>query len=348
MTAAKPSTFLIATRSRALALAPVAALLSLTALSTVACSSSKPALAPEVTAHAINQSIMACGERLFVGAPVVLWTDSMGYSAYETTLHFERPAASVKRPPNGKLRYEPGRRNRQTHEVMVEPNTGTMAELKQALDLFVVHYDVCGTSQTCFKVLHDRRALSVQFMIDVDGTIYQTLDLRDTAWHASQANSRAVGVEIAQIGAYPRTEQGDATLANWYDETPSGTYLTLPKTPGELGVLTPGFQGRPARDQKVLGRIQGEGLQQYDYTPEQYDSLVKLTATLCHYFPNIKPDAPRDAQGRVLTKRMDEQAELEFSGIVGHYHVSSRKIDPGPAFDWRRFLARVRARLTVM
>ncbi|MEM9559092.1 MAG: N-acetylmuramoyl-L-alanine amidase, partial [Planctomycetota bacterium] len=37
----------------------------------------------------------------------------------------------------------------------------------------------------------------------VDGTIYQTLDVTERAWHATKANSRSVGIEIAQIGAYP-------------------------------------------------------------------------------------------------------------------------------------------------
>ncbi len=325
----------------------IAALCSVPFLA-AACSSSNDELAPEILPEAINQSIVACGERLFVGAPVVLWTDPLGYSAYETELHFGRPRLGVERPASGELRYQPGRTNRQTGEELVTPVIGSLTQLKDALDMFVVHYDVCGTSQTCFKVLHDRRGLSVQFMIDVDGTIYQTLDMRDTAWHASQTNARSVGVEIAQIGAYPLNEKGNDTLAKWYEETALGTRLTLPKTPSELGVLTSGFVGRPARDQKILGRVQGEGLQQYDYTPEQYASLVKLTATLCHHFPKIKPDAPRDAQGRVLTVRMDEAEELEFGGIVGHYHVSKRKVDPGPAFEWRGFLARVRSRLTAM
>jgi N-acetyl-anhydromuramyl-L-alanine amidase AmpD len=322
--------------------------LSGVALLAAACSSSSSDLAPEIIPESINQSIVACGERLFVGAPVVLWTDPLGYSAYETELHFERPSVGVKRPASGELRYKPGRTNRQTGEVLVTPETGSFSQLKNALDMFVVHYDVCGTSQTCFKVLHDRRGLSVQFMIDVDGTIYQTLDLRDTAWHASQTNARSVGVEIAQIGAYPLNDAGNETLARWYEEGPTGTRLTLPKDAADLGVLTSGFEGRPARASKVLGRVQGSGLQQYDYTPEQYASLVKLTATLCHHFPKIKPDAPRDADGRVLTVRMDEAAELEFGGIVGHYHVSRQNVDPGPAFDWRGFLARVRARLTAM
>ena len=40
-------------------------------------------------------------------------------------------------------------------------------------------------------------------VLDVDGTIYQTLDVRETCWHATKANPRSIGVEIAQIGAWP-------------------------------------------------------------------------------------------------------------------------------------------------
>src|SRR5262245_43453849 len=47
--------------------------------------------------------------------------------------------------------------------------------LRKVVDQFVIHYDVCGTSRACFRVLHDTRGLSVHFLLDVDGTIYQTL-----------------------------------------------------------------------------------------------------------------------------------------------------------------------------
>ena len=34
--------------------------------------------------------------------------------------------------------------------------------------------------------------------------------------------------------------------------------------------------------------------------------------------------------------------ERRFSGIVGHFHLTEQKADPGPAFDWAAFLARTR------
>lgn len=80
-----------------------------------------------------------------------------------------------------------------------------MSLLAETVDQFVIHYDACGLSQTCFDLLQDQRDLSVHFMLDLDGTIYQTLDVKERAWHATIANTRAIGIEIANVGAYPET-----------------------------------------------------------------------------------------------------------------------------------------------
>ena len=76
------------------------------------------------------------------------------------------------------------------------------------IDLFVTHWDVCLSSSICQKVL-DKRGISVHFLIDNDGTIYQTLDTTHIAWHAGSVNSRSVGVEIANA-YYPKWQ-------SWYE-----------------------------------------------------------------------------------------------------------------------------------
>jgi len=316
------------------------------AIALSACRSGKSkGMADEVGPVPVNQSIVVAGERVHVGAPVVLWTEAKGYNAYSTSLHFGRAAEGVETPPEGKLRYKPGRSDAQGR-LIVHTGQRDLLALQGAVDMFVIHYDVCGTSQQCFKVLHDRRALSVHFMIDVDGTIYQTLDVADTAWHAAQVNSRSIGVELAQIGSYALTDEaGLATLERWYPSDANGHYIKLPKNLGDPGFRDGGFVGRPARPDRIVGPQQGHMRAQYDFTPEQYDSLVKLSATLCKKLPRIQPDAPRDLAGRILTERMDAAQEKAFQGIVGHHHVSKDKQDPGPAFDWEVFLARVKARV---
>src|SRR5205807_3371561 len=92
--------------------------------------------------------------------------------------------------------------------------------LQKVVDQFVIHFDVCGTSRQCFKILQDFRDLSVHFMLDLDGTIYQTLDLKERAWHATTSNNRSVGIEIANMGAY--TSDESKALEEWYAKDADG------------------------------------------------------------------------------------------------------------------------------
>ena len=274
--------------------------------------------------------IMVAGELIHTGAPVVLWFDPGGYDAYRVTRRFARPdqsswdAIKDALPSPNRYNDRPGK-----------PEDGWNREqLAGVVDQFVIHYDVAGASRSCFRILHDMRGLSVHFLLDVDGTIYQTLDVTERAWHATKANSRSVGIEIAQIGAYPPGEP--ETLDTWHDTDAEGTFITFPGWLGDGGVRTPNFVARPARDQRIRGVIQGRELEQYDFTDEQYESLIRLTAALNAALPEIRLDYPRDATGDLLTQAMTGDDFDAFTGLIAHYHIQTNKIDPGPAFDWDR------------
>lgn len=98
------------------------------------------------------------------------------------------------------------------------------------------------------------------------------------------------------------------------------------------------FYGHPARANLIEGNIQGVDLYQYDFTPQQYESLIKLTATLCRIFPKIECKYPRDAHGKLITHVLTEEEWKQFHGVLGHYHVQLNKTDPGPAFDWQKVI----------
>ena len=129
-----------------------------------------------------GDEIVVCGQRFHTGTPVVLWTDPGGYNGYSA------PA---------------GARFSQRAE--------SLATLKQTVDQFVLHYDACGLSRVCFDVLSERN-LSIHFMLDIDGTIYQTIDLKEQAWHATTSNPRSIGIEIANIGAYESPDAPELAL----------------------------------------------------------------------------------------------------------------------------------------
>jgi hypothetical protein len=303
-----------------------------------------------------GDEIMVCGQLVHTGAPVVLWTDPGGYDAYRVERRFvpwekasweatTQETKDIGSPNRYGLRFAPSRRPDPGGPALTTDQLERfrgggwdLKSLQDRVDQFVYHYDVCGVSRQCFKVLHDSRDLSVHFMLDVDGTIYQTLDLKERAWHATSSNSRSIGIEIANIGAYP-TNGKDNTLDQWYRKDETGkTRMVLPVWAKQEWIRTPGFIPRPSRDEAVVGTVQKQELRQYDLTPQQYASLIKLTAAICSTFPKIKCDYPRDENGRPLDHKLPDEQLVEYEGLLGHYHIQTNKTDPGPAFQWDRIV----------
>ncbi|MBL9195335.1 MAG: N-acetylmuramoyl-L-alanine amidase [Opitutaceae bacterium] len=292
-----------------------------------------------------GDEIIVAGRMFHTGTRVVTWMDPGGYDAYRVERRFapiaesgwESTAAAVKalRTPN---RY--GLRKNGLSDAEIERVRGggwDLPTLQRVVDQFVLHYDVCGISKSCFNVLHDHRGLSIHFMLDIDGTIYQTLDLKERAWHATTSNDRSVGIEIANMGAYPPADT--KPLQDWYRPGPDGQpVITVPERLGDPMLHTPDFVGRPARPAPVTGDIQNTTLVQYDLTPQQYAALIKLTAALCKVFPQISCDYPRDATGELIPRKLPDEDLARFKGVLGHYHIQTNKTDPGPALQWPKVI----------
>jgi N-acetyl-anhydromuramyl-L-alanine amidase AmpD len=314
---------------------------SLTSLAIVVCGCAT-APRPGAIAKRTGDEIVVAGQFIHTGTPVVLWMDPGGYDAYRVERRFapldqsswetSHVAAAELKTPN---RYGLRKASALTTEQLEQVRGGgwDLSLLQEVVDQFVIHFDVAGTSRQCFNTLHDVRDLSVHFMLDLDGTIYQTLDVKERAWHATSSNTRSVGIEIANVGAYPTNNS--AALREWYSHDSLGrTRITIPKRFGDGGIRTKNFVGHPARAEKVSGKIQGQELAQYDFTAQQYEALIHLTAALCKTFPKIHCDFPRDASGRLVPAKLPDEELESYQGILGHYHVQRNKVDPGPAFQW--------------
>ena len=82
------------------------------------------------------------------------------------------------------------------------------------------------------------------------------------------------------------------------------------------------FRGRERCNDFSIG-IELEGTDELPYTDAQYTILNEVTQEILFRFPDITPDR-----------------------IVGHADISpGRKTDPGPSFDWQRYL-RTRRQMT--
>ena len=162
---------------------------------------------------------------------------------------------------------------------------------------FVNHWDVCLSSKSCHDVL-EKRGISVHFLIDNDGTIYQTMDLQHAAWHAGteRTNRASVGVEITNA-FYPKYQ-------NWYKRN--------------------GFGERPIIENAW---VHGEKLDDFTgFYPQQIEALKALWKAI-HKATGIPYETPVNQFGKTSTKYEQEVAYGKFSGFVSHYHVSKRKID---------------------
>ncbi len=319
-----------------------------------------------------TDEIIVCGERFHTGVPIVLWTDQGGYNFHYTKAPVGTPAERIP----SRVRQAP-LTDEQIAEVRRDGWTPEL--LRQNVDQFVIHYSVDPTSRDTFNTLV-KRHLSVQFMLDLDGTLYQTMDAQEEAPHATKANGRSVGIEIANLGARIGST---ADLDEWYKKDAAGqTVIKVPTqlvdkdghaTPYTSGIRTKDFHGHPARSQIIKGIVQGKEYQQYDLTPQQYNSLIHLTAALCTAFPKITCEYPRqkpafgpptpqiiktgpaahpnalatlNEPGVLIPHVLTADQYEVYQGILGHYHVQLDKQDPGPAFQWDYVINSARKLLT--
>jgi len=171
------------------------------------------------------------------------------------------------------------------------------ARPKRKIRYFVNHWDVCLSSTSCQSVLN-KRGVSVHFLIDNDGTIYQTLDMQHAAWHAgsSRSNRPSVGVEISN--AY-YTKYQERYVKN-------------------------GFEERPIIEDAW---VHGKKLDPFlGFYPAQIEALKALWKAI-HNATGIPYEAPVSQFGSTSTKYEQDVTYGKFSGFVSHYHVSKSKID---------------------
>tara|TARA_B100000131_G_C18120639_1_gene612800 strand:- start:2478 stop:3425 length:948 start_codon:yes stop_codon:yes gene_type:complete len=166
--------------------------------------------------------------------------------------------------------------------------------------MFVNHWDVCLSSESCATVLN-RRGISVHFLIDNDGTIFQMLDTQHKAWHAGISNGvggnpKGVGVEISN--AYYTKYQ------SWYVKN--------------------GFGERPIQEH---GYVHGRTLDPFtDFYPVQLEALKALWKA-CHIGMGIPLEYPKNSDGYIDTGVNRECVKGTFEGVCNHYNFVRTKID---------------------
>ena len=167
---------------------------------------------------------------------------------------------------------------------------------KRKINSFVNHWDVCLNSKSCAKVLNNR-GLSVHFLIDNDGTIYQLCDINHMCFHAGgKVNKSSIGVEIANA-YYPKYQ-------SWY--------------------VKKGFGERP-----IISGETVHGRKMKDFTgfyPVQLEALKALWKSI-NKGVGLPLECPVDENEKILKKVDSRCARGSFKGFINHYHITSKKID---------------------
>ena len=265
----------------------------------------------------ISGDLIIGGQRFHVNAPVSNWYDSGWDATSERCIPTRTdPSPTGTMTADGKqtpsaVTYTARYAKRPSLHGVLTPQA-----VRAAIKQFVVHHDGCTSADMCFSVLQNERGLSCHFLIDNDGTIYQTIDLGLMAYHASDWNLYSIGVELCN--------RGDA--------------LTYPHTyeAGQYG---------PKRATKLC-RINNNTIKSFEYTDAQYDGFLRLCRELVKLFPNLPTDYPQSSPGEQLWDTLpNPNIERErYAGYIGHYHITAQKWDPGH-FDFKDFCTKLRGAL---
>lgn len=185
------------------------------------------------------------------------------------------------------------------HGVEFRAGDGHNRRRVKPITLAVWHWTAAENPPLAMARTLRKRELGVEFAIDRDGTVFQFCDplVVDTA-DAGIVNARSVGVEIVSYGMRRASRL-------W----------TIPK------------RGKDRGHRDVT--IHGKRVRVASFYPAQTAAACALADVLSTVLP-IPARVPMDAKGAVLTRALSRMELDEFSGHLGHYHVTKKKLDPGP------------------
>ena len=156
---------------------------------------------------------------------------------------------------------------------------------------FVNHWDATLSSERCARIM-SKRGLSMHFLIDNDGTIYQTLDIQHAAWQAGSKfwNTNSIGVEISN--AFYMKYQ------DWYERKKFGP--------------RPIMEGYELNGRKIETHL--------GFYDVQLKALAALWAAIADA-TGINLEVC-DVQGYC-----EDCAQGKFNGFINHFNLTRNKID---------------------
>jgi hypothetical protein len=166
-------------------------------------------------------------------------------------------------------------------------------------DLIIWHWTGGENSPEGFYGTLNNRGLGITFYITREGFIYQfadpcVFDPKDTG---GAMGRRSISLEIANYGfLVPRGK----------DKTGRGSDRVV-----DRGIRIHGVKYDVAR-----------------FYPQQIHTVAALTKVLCEEL-GIPRQFPREKDGSLALRELTNQEKRSFKGIIGHFHKTDQKADPG-------------------
>ena len=187
---------------------------------------------------------------------------------------------------------------------------------KLAKNMIVLHFTAGSTAKGAANYWSvSKNKVSAPYLLDTDGTIYQTYDPAMWSYHLGfkgtwAHDKRSVAIEIVNIG--PLVRKGDA-LYCWVNNF-GKKYCDISET-----------------DKYVdLGGTEYRGYSYFaSFTKPQMDVLPELVSSITDQFKIQKKLPPKESRGA-----FDIEAFKGWQGIWDHAACRKDKLDVGPAFDW--------------
>lgn len=244
-------------------------------------------------------SIVFCEKKFSINVPVILWNDKNGFNGYNTskivTEHENRKTGKITKKVISGKRYS--------------RRFVTRKDLTKNITQLFLHHDGLYRSRDTFNVLHNQRGLSVHFLLDDNGVLFQTLDIKEKAWHGGKNNPISIGIEIA-----------NRANAKRFPDAYNAYYKRKFKV---------------SKRNKIVDNVHGNNILGYGYTMAQYISLINLGITLSKIFPALYlADFPR-RDGKIIKSVISNPTKHE--GYICHYNINRSKWDP-ISFDHERFI----------
>lgn len=187
--------------------------------------------------------------------------------------------------------------------------------IRQPKDLIVLHHTVGGSAKSSFEAWqNDPRRIGTAYIVERDGTIYETFPADCWAFHIGVKGSRAldkrsIGIEIASEG--PLTEQ-------------NGSFFAF---------------GKPFHRDVYDHVEQWRGYRYFAaYTPPAMQAVCELVEHLLSLY-SIPRQTPADHASSADYR--------DYKGVLAHSQLRADKSDVHPGFAWAQLIEHCKLATTV-